>query len=160
MNTALHALFIDELKDIYDAEQQLVQTLPKLADAAGSQELRKAFESHCDETTGHVSRLEKVFEALNEKPDRKKCRGISGILAEGDEMIKKQKRSEALDAALIAGAQKVEHYEIATYGTLCDWAEIMQHEKCVRLLNQSLEEEKKADRHLTKIANEVNQVAA
>jgi ferritin-like metal-binding protein YciE len=107
-----------------------------------------------------VSRLEKVFEALNEKPDRKKCRGISGILAEGDEMIKKQKRSEALDAALIAGAQKVEHYEIATYGTLCDWAEIMQHEKCVRLLNQSLEEEKKADRHLTKIANEVNQVAA
>jgi ferritin-like metal-binding protein YciE len=156
MNTALHNLFVDELQDIYDAEQQLVEALPKLAKAAETDELREAFESHLKETEGHVSRLEQVFESLNEKPKRKKCHGIAGIINEGEKALKEQKDSEALDAALIAGAQKAEHYEIATYGTLCNWADLMDHQDAFELLQQNLDEEKEADRLLSEIAESVN----
>ena len=160
MNTALHELFVDELQDIYDAEQQLAKALPKLAKAAENDELRQAFESHLRETEEHVNRLEQVFDSIDEKPKRKKCQGIAGIITEGEKMLKEQKDCESSDAALIAGAQKAEHYEIASYGTLCNWASIMDHQSAFELLKQNLAEEMQADQHLTEIAETVNQVSA
>lgn len=159
MNTALHTLFVDELQDMYDAEQQLTKALPKLAEAAETPELRQAFQSHLKETEGHVSRLEEVFKSLDEKPKTKKCQGIAGIITEGEKILKEQKDSQALDAALIAGAQKAEHYEIASYGTLCNWATIMDHKDALELLQQNLAEEKAADQHLTELAETANQSA-
>ena len=152
MNNGLHVLFLDELADIYNAEQQLVKALPKLAKAAQNESLREAFESHLAETENHVNRLERVFESLDESPKRKKCKAMEGLLEEGKEVMTDHKGSEELDAALICAAQKTEHYEIASYGCLCTWAEQMGHKEALNLLRQNIEEEKAADEKLTEIA--------
>jgi ferritin-like metal-binding protein YciE len=152
MDNELHQLFLDELADIYNAEQQLTKALPKLARAAQSDELREAFESHLEETEEHVSRLEQVAASLDETLKNKTCKAMKGLIAEGDDIIKEQKNSSALDAGLIAAAQKVEHYEIATYGTLCAWAEQMGHDEAFKLLKETEEEEAAADEKLTNVA--------
>jgi ferritin-like metal-binding protein YciE len=160
MNNELHELFIDELADVYSAEQQLLKALPKMAKAANSTELQEAFESHLEETQEHVSRLEQIFKSLGETLKRKKCKAMEGLVEEGEEIMEEFEDSNALDAALIAAAQKVEHYEIATYGTLRTWAELMDHQEVVELLEETLEEEKAADEKLTGVAENVANVRA
>jgi ferritin-like metal-binding protein YciE len=152
MKNGLHELFMDELADMYDAEQQLIKALPKLVKAAQNDELRDAFEMHLKETENHVNRLEKVFELLDQSPKRKKCEGMKGVVDEGKEMLDEHKGSEESDAALICAAQKTEHYEIASYGCLCTWAEQMGHDEALDLLKENLAEEKAADEKLTEIA--------
>ena len=148
----LHELFLEELADIYNAEKQLTKGLPKMAKAANSEALRTAFEMHLEETEEQMTRLEQVAKELDEKLKNKKCKGMEGLLEEGEEMMEEMEDSSALDAALIAAAQKVEHYEIASYGTLCAWAERMGHSSALRLLRQTLEEEEATDEKLTEIA--------
>jgi len=156
----LDDLFHDTLKDIYFAEKKILATLPKMAKAAQSPDLKKAFEKHRGETEGHVARLEKVFAAIDKKPQAKTCDAIVGITDEGAEIMKEYKGSPALDAGLLAAAQAVEHYEISRYGTLKAWAQELGLNDAVRLLEQTLEEEKKTDAALTKIAEAaVNQQA-
>jgi ferritin-like metal-binding protein YciE len=155
MSNDLHELFLDELADIYNAEQQLTKALPKLAKTAKNDELREAFEQHLEETENHVSRLDRIFESLGETMKRKKCKGMEGLIEEGEEVISEHKNTDALDAGLIISAQKVEHYEIAAYGSLCSWAEQMGHNDALELLRQTLAEEKAADEKLTGIAESV-----
>jgi len=152
MNNELHKLFLEELADIYSAEQQLTKALPKMAKAAESDELREAFEEHLQQTEEQISRLEQVFESLEEKMQRKTCKAMQGLIEEGSEVMQEHKGSPAIDAALIAAAQKVEHYEIATYGTLCTWAEQMGHQDALDLLKQSIDEEEMTDERLTELA--------
>lgn len=155
MNTEdnqLHELFLDELTDILNAERQLTKALPKMAKASNSEELTEAFESHLAETENHITRLEQVFTSLGEMVRSKKCNAMEGLLEEGQEKIDELEGSPALDAALIAAAQKVEHYEIASYGTLCAWAEQLGHDDVIQLLQATLDEEKTADVKLTGIA--------
>src|SRR5687768_8221794 len=157
----LHDAFIDELRDTYDAEKQLIKALPKLARAATSQKLRTAFESHLNQTRGQVRRLEKVFASLGEKPRGKHCTGMAGIIEEGQSVMEEGFDAMALDASLIAAAQRVEHYEMAAYGTLVAWARIMGHTEAARLLQLNLDEEGAADQKLSVLAeNGVNQNAA
>jgi ferritin-like metal-binding protein YciE len=144
---------LDELSDIYDAEHQLLKALPKMAKAAESPELKEAFEGHLDETKGQVARLEKVFQSVDQAAKRKKCKVMQGLVGEGEEILKDYKGTVAIDAALIAAARKVEHYEIATYGTLARWAEMMNHEEALSALQATLAEEKGADEKLSEIAN-------
>jgi ferritin-like metal-binding protein YciE len=151
----LDELFHDTLKDIYFAEKKILATLPKMAKAARSPDLQKAFEKHRGETEGHVARLEKVFGTIDKKPQVKTCDAIVGITAEGAEIMKEYKGSPALDAGLLAAAQAVEHYEMSRYGTLKTWAQELGLNDVVRLLDQTLEEEKKTDAALTKIAETV-----
>ena len=160
MNNELHDLFLDELADIYNAEQRLTKALPRLAKAAQSAELREAFESHLEETENHISRLEQVVKSLGESLKRKKCKAMEGLIEEGKDMMAEKKDSSALDAGLIISAQKVEHYEIAAYGSLCTWAELMGHVDAVDLLKETLSEEKSADEKLTSIAESVANLQA
>jgi ferritin-like metal-binding protein YciE len=153
---ALRDLYIDELRDIYSAETQLVKALPKMARAAMSDELRSGFEEHLEQTRGHVSRLEQIFEDLDEKPSGKKCAGMEGLVKEGGEMIKNEFEGEVKDAGLIGAAQRVEHYEIAAYGTVRAFAELLGDRNAVDLLSQTLEEEKETDKKLTQLASEIN----
>ena len=155
MHDDLHELFLNELADMYNAEQQLTKALPKMAKTAESDELREAFESHLEETQQHLSRLEDVARSLEETPKRKTCEAMKGLINEAEDIISEQKNSTALDAGLIAAAQKVEHYEIASYGTLVAWAERMGHDEASELLQQTLEEEKAADEKLTSIAESI-----
>lgn len=158
--TGLHEAFIDELRDTYDAERQLTKALPKLAKAASSDELRTAFESHLEETTGHVDRLERVFEVLGERVRGKHCEGIAGIIEEGKGILEEDFDAATLDACLIAAGQRAEHYEIAAYGTLIAWARGMGHTEVADLLEQTLDEEKAADDKLSKLAEGgINQAA-
>src|ERR1700732_523232 len=160
-HTALKQLYIDELRDLYSAESQLVKALPKLAKAATSNELRTGFEEHLEQTRGHVQRLEKIFTALDEKPTGKKCKGMQGLVEEGQEMIEEEKlERQALDAGLISAAQRVEHYEIAAYGTVRTFAKILGENHAVSLLEQTLEEEKQTDKKLTELARSINAEAA
>ena len=152
----LHELFVDELKDIYDAEKQLTKALPKMAKAADSPELRAAFEEHLEITRMQVNRLEEVFKSLGMAARGKTCEGMKGLIEEGQEMMQELEQGATLDAALIASAQKVEHYEIATYGTLATFAEIMGHQDAKDLLGQTLDEEKEADEKLTQVAGQIN----
>ncbi|MBV9458317.1 MAG: ferritin-like domain-containing protein [Bradyrhizobium sp.] len=157
----LSALFLDTLKDIYYAEKQIFKSLPKMAKAAQSDELRAAFEKHHDETEGHIERLEQIFELLGKAARGKKCDAIEGILDEGTEVMEEYEETPALDAGLLAAAQAVEHYEIARYGTLKTWADKLSLKEAVRLLDQTLAEEKKTDETLSKIAiSAVNAEAA
>ena len=149
---ALRDLYIDELRDIYSAETQLVKALPKMAKAATSDELRSGFEEHLEQTRGHVSRLEQIFEDLDEKPSGKKCSGMEGLVKEGGEMIKNEFEGDVKDAGLIGAAQRVEHYEIAAYGTVRAFAELLGDRNAVDLLSQTLEEEKDTDKKLTAMA--------
>jgi ferritin-like metal-binding protein YciE len=157
----LHDAFVGELQDAYDCEHQLLKALPKLAKAANSGDLRDAFESHLEETRGHVSRLEQVFRTLGQKPKAKHCDGIAGIIEEGGSVMKEGFDDTAMDACLIAGGQRAEHYEIAAYGSLIAWAKAMGHEDAADILHQTLEEEKAADEKLTQIAEAgINEAAA
>jgi ferritin-like metal-binding protein YciE len=149
---SLHDLFIDELKDLYSAETQLVQALPKMVKAASSPELQRAFQHHLDQTREHVQRIEKIFSELDGSPKGKKCMGMEGLLEEGKEVIKTEGQPEVIDAGLIGAAQRVEHYEIAGYGTARAHAEQMGHSQAARLLQQTLEEEEAANEKLTQIA--------
>jgi ferritin-like metal-binding protein YciE len=157
----LEDLFHDTLKDIYFAEKKILTALPKMARAAQSDELRAAFEKHHAETEGQVERLEQVFGLIGKKAQGKTCDAIVGIVEEGQEVMKEYKGSPALDAGLLAGAQAVEHYEISRYGTLKTWADELGLRDAVRLLDATLQEEKKTDAALTAIAESVvNQEAA
>jgi ferritin-like metal-binding protein YciE len=151
----LHELFLDELADMYHAEHQLTKALPKMAKAAESDELRTAFEMHLNETETQITRLEEVFDSVMAKVNSKTCEGMKGIISEGEEMLKEMKNTSALDATLIAAAQKVEHYEIASYGTLAAWARQMGHQDAAELLEETLSEEKAADEKLTQIATSI-----
>jgi ferritin-like metal-binding protein YciE len=153
---ALKELYIDELKDIYNAENQLVKALPKMAKAASSAELRTGFEEHLEQTRGHVQRLEQIFKELGEKPSGKKCKGMEGLVAEGQEMMGEDFEDDLMDAALISAAQRVEHYEIAAYGTVRTYAELLGEDTAAQLLEQTLEEEKETDQKLTDMASEIN----
>jgi ferritin-like metal-binding protein YciE len=157
----LNALFLDTLKDIYYAEKQIYKSLPKMAKAAQSDQLRSAFEKHHDETEGQIERLEQVFELLGKPARGKKCDAIEGILDEGKEIMDEYEDTPALDAGLLAAAQAVEHYEISRYGTLKTWADKLGLKDAVKLLDQTLAEEKKTDDALSKIAiSAVNAEAA
>lgn len=154
---ALKDLYIDELRDIYNAENQLTKALPKMAKAATSEELRAGFEEHLTQTRGHVERLEKIFSELGEKPTGKKCKGMEGLVKEGKEIIEEEDRGgETLDAGLISAAQRVEHYEIAAYGCVRTYANLLGEEDAVNLLEQTLKEEKETDQKLTKLAEKIN----
>ncbi len=148
----LHDAFIDELRDTYDAERQLTKALPKLAKAASSPPLREAFESHLAETQGQIERLEKVFEALDEKVRGKHCDGIAGIIEEGKSIMEEDFDDDTMDACLIAAGQRAEHYEMAAYGTLVAWARAMGHSEAADLLQETLDEEKAADEKLSSLA--------
>ena len=151
----LDELFHDTLKDIYFAEKKIFSTLPKMAKAAQSEELKAAFEKHQGETEGQIERLEQVFAAINKKPEGKTCAAIVGITDEGAEIMQEYKGSPAVDAGLLATAQAVEHYEISRYGTLKTWANELGHPGAVKLLEATLQEEKKTDAALTEIADSV-----
>ena len=155
-HSALKELYIDELRDIYNAEAQLVKALPKLAKASTSDELRSGFESHLEQTKGHVQRLEEIFDALDEKPTGKKCAGMQGLVKEGEEIMDEEFEGEVMDAALISAAQRVEHYEIAAYGCVRSWADLLGENEAVSLLEKTLEEEKETDQKLTELSEQIN----
>lgn len=155
----LNILFYETLKDIFFAERQILRALPKMAKKAQSDELRRAFEKHRDETQGHVERLEKIFEEIDKPARGKTCEAINGIIEEGKEIMEDFAGTEALDPGLLAAAQAVEHYEISRYGTLKTWASQLGLEKVVPLLEATLAEEKKTDELLSKLADEVNRKA-
>jgi ferritin-like metal-binding protein YciE len=154
----LRQLYIDELKDLYSAENQMVKALPKMAKAAASDELREAFQEHLEQTKGQVERLETIFGALEESPKGKKCAGMEGLVKEGSENISDYE-DEVRDAALIGAAQRVEHYEIAGYGTVIAFAELLGEDEHVSLLRETLQEEKDADSKLTDLSKAVNVAA-
>jgi ferritin-like metal-binding protein YciE len=153
---SLNDLFLHELKDLYDAEKQLLKALPKMAKAANYEQLAAAFTEHRDQTEAHVERLEQIFELL-EKPARgKKCKGMEGLIEEGSALTEEDAQPAVLDAGLIAAAQKVEHYEIASYGTLATYAKLLGLDQAVQLLEETLAEEKEADEKLTDLASQIN----
>lgn len=157
----LQDLFLEELKDTYDAEQQLLKALPKMAKASTSAKLRAAFEKHLKQTEEHVSRLEQVFEMIGKKPSRKSCKGMKGLLEEGEEMMKEKADPDVKDAALIASAQRVEHYEIAAYGCLRTYAGHLDMQDAKKILQTTLNEEGQTDELLTKMAeSDINIKAA
>ena len=157
---SLENLLLDELRDLLSAEKQITKALPKMAKAAQSDKLRAAFEKHRDETEGQIERLEKVFELIDKPARGKTCEAIQGILEEGKEIMDEFKGSDALDAGLVSAAQAVEHYEIARYGTLKQWAQQLGMQDAVRLLEQTLQEEKKTDVALTSLAEAAVNLAA
>src|SRR4026207_1886656 len=148
----LHDAFIDELRDAYDAEKQLTKALPKMAKAASSPKLRTAFEDHIEETRGQIERLEQIFGSLDEKVRGKHCEGIAGIIEEGKSIMEEDFDDATMDACLIAGGQRAEHYEMAAYGTLVAWAQAMGHNEAAMLLQENLDEEKAADEKLSDLA--------
>ena len=152
----MQELYVDVLKDLYDAEQQILKALPKMAEAATSEELKEGFQEHLAQTETHVERLDQVFEQLGETAERKKCKAIEGLLEEGEELMESVSDPEVLDAGLIAAAQKVEHYEIASYGCARTYAELLDDTDASELLQQTLDEEKLTDQKLTGLAGEIN----
>lgn len=151
----LRKLYIEELRDLYNAETQLVKALPKMAKGASSAELKQAFEDHLEETEGHVERLEEIFEGLDENPKGKTCKAMKGLVEEGSEMLEEEGEESVLDAGIIAAAQKVEHYEIASYGTVRTWADLLGEKEAVKLLQETLDEEGAADEKLNELAQEM-----
>jgi len=156
---SIEDLFLDELKDLYSAEKQITKALPKLVKAASTQELSAAFDSHLQETKGHVERLEEIFQKLGKRGAGKTCEGMKGVLEEGSEVIQEIEKGPVRDAGLIAAAQRVEHYEIAGYGSVRSFAQLLGKTDIVELLEETLEEEKAADEKLTKISESVNHEA-
>jgi ferritin-like metal-binding protein YciE len=156
----LRHLYVEELKDLYSAENQLVRALPKMAKAATSQDLRAGFEEHLGQTREHVARLEKIFKALGDEPKGKKCKGMAGLIKEGAEMIEEEPAPEELDAGLISAAQRVEHYEMAGYGCVSTYAKLLGEDEAVSLLRKTLEEEKETDKKLTQLSGHINVEAA
>jgi ferritin-like metal-binding protein YciE len=158
---SLENLFLEELKDIYSAEKLIVRALPRMAKASESQELQQAFTQHLKETQGHVERLERIFKGLDQTARGKKCKGMEGLLEEGKEIMEQEGEGAVIDAALIAAAQRVEHYEMAAYGCLRTYAQLLGNPDAERLLQQTLNEEEAADQKLTQIGEGgVNQAAA
>lgn len=149
---SLEELYVDELKDLYNAENQVLKALPKMAKAASHPELKKAFTKHEKQTQGQVKRLQRIFDDLGKSPKGKKCVGMEGLIEEGSELIKEKPEADVLDAGLISKAQHVEHYEIAGYGTVRSWAEKLGYSDHADLLQETLEEEEAADRLLTELA--------
>lgn len=158
---SLQALFLDEVKDIYHGEKQLLEALPRMAKAAASLKLQQAFTSHLKETEGHVQRLESILKELGQPARGKRCKGMEGLLEEGKEFMQQDGEAPVIDAALISAAQRVEHYEIAAYGCLRTYAQLLGHDNAAKLLAQTLAEEEAADKKLTAIGEEsVNAEAA
>lgn len=158
--STMEELFIEELRDLYDAETQLTKALPKMAKAATSEELRNAFEEHLGQTENQVERLRRIFELSSEKPTGKKCAAMAGLIKEGDEMASDTEETPVRDAGLIAAAQKVEHYEISGYGSARTHAELLGNDEAVRLLEETLREERETDEKLTELAqNMINEEA-
>ncbi len=155
----LKGLYVDELRDLYNSEHQLIKALPKMAKAAYSDELRKGFEGHLEQTREHATRLEKILSALGEPVKGKKCKGMEGIVAEGGEMMSEDFEGALMDAALISAAQRAEHYEIAAYGSVHAYAELMGEREAASLLQQTLDEEKETDEKLTKLSEQINSKA-
>jgi ferritin-like metal-binding protein YciE len=149
-------LYIDELRDLYDAENRLTKAIPKMAKASTSEQLRSGFEEHLEQTRGHVDLLKEIFESLGEKPSGKKCAGIMGIIKEGEELMSEDYEGAVMDAALISAAQRVEHYKIAAYGTVRTWADVLGEREASALLEKTLEEEKETDKKLTQLAADIN----
>ena len=149
-------LFLDELKDLYSAEKQITKALPKLARAASSDELRAAFQTHLEETEGQIERLDQIFEKLEQSPRGKKCHGMEGLLEEGSEILEEAEKGPVRDAALISAAQRVEHYEMAGYGSVREYAKLLGHQDFARLLQATLEEEKAADQKMNSVAAKIN----
>jgi ferritin-like metal-binding protein YciE len=154
--TTLQELLIDELKDLYSAETQLTKALPKMAKAANDENLKAGFEEHLDQTHEHIARLDRAMELLDASPKGKTCKAMKGLLAEGEEKIKEDASPAVKDAALIGAAQKVEHYEIAGYGTVRTFAELLGEDEIVSLLQETLDEEAETDRKLTELASSLN----
>ena len=152
----LKQLYVEELKDLFSAENQLIKALPKMAKAASAEELRQAFEQHLEQTKNQVTRLEQVFEMLDENPKGKKCVGMEGLVKEGSEVMQADFEDDVMDAALIAAAQRVEHYEIAAYGTVRSYAELLGEDEQGSLLGETLDEEKETDQKLTDLAKQIN----
>jgi ferritin-like metal-binding protein YciE len=155
----LEDAFYDELCDVYHAEKQLVKALPKMVKAASTKALKDAFQAHLKETEGHVARCEEAFEDTGKVPKAKKCDAMAGLIEEAKGMMEEEAEPEVMDAVLIGCAQKVEHYEIATYGTLCTWAGLLGYKTAKAALGANLSEEEAADKKLTKISKTVNQTA-
>lgn len=161
MTETLHDAFVDEIKDLYNAEKQLTKALPKLAKNATNETLREALESHLAETEVHIQRLEQIFELLDEKPRGKHCAGMAGIIEEGNSMLEEDFEGAVLDACIIAAGQRAEHYEMAAYGTCVAWAEALGLTEAAELLNETLAEEKAADEKLSAMAEgDINEAAA
>jgi ferritin-like metal-binding protein YciE len=157
---SLRDLLLDQVSDVYDAETRITKALPKMAKAASAPELKKALEKHLKETEVHVERLEKVFEHLGAKPKRKTCKAMEGLIAEGDETIKEDADPEVKDAALIAAAQRVEHYEMAAYGTVSAYAKLLKEKDVLKLFQETMAEEVSTDKALTKLAETTINVEA
>lgn len=149
---SLHDLYLNELRDLYGAEQQIVKALPKVIDKTTSPQLRQALENHLEQTRGHVTRLEEIFRMHGEEAKKVKCKGMDGILDEGDDLIGKDATPEVRDAAIVSACQRVEHYEMAVYGSVRTYAQQMGHDRAAAILQQTLDEEKKADALLTQVA--------
>ena len=156
----LRHLYVEELKDLFSAENQLLKALPKMAKAATSEDLRAGFEEHLEQTREHVARLEKIIKALGEAPGGKKCKGMAGLIEEGAEMIAEDPDPEELDAGLISAAQRVEHYEIAGYGCVSAYAKLLGEDRALSILKQTLDEEKETDKKLTQLSGRINVEAA
>jgi len=157
---SLQELFIEELRDLYNAENQILKALPKMAEAASTPELQDAFQGHLQETMNQVDRLETIFEKLGKPPKGKTCKAMKGLIKEGEELLKEDAEPEVLDAGLIAAAQKVEHYEIAGYGTVRTYARLLNETEAERLLQETLDEEGRTDKKLTQIAESLVNRAA
>ena len=153
---SLRKLYVDELKDLYSAEKQILQALPKMAKKATNPQLRQGFEKHLEQTRMQVERLDRIFELLGKSPRGKKCKGMEGLLEEGKEMMQEDMEDDVMDAALISAAQRVEHYEIAGYGTVRTYAELMGEKEHAKLLQQTLDEEGQTDKELSRLAQSIN----
>jgi ferritin-like metal-binding protein YciE len=156
---ALRDLYLEELKDLYDAENRLIKALPKMAEAAYSEELRRGFESHLQQTKQHALRLEQIFGRMGEEPKRKKCAAMVGLIQEGDDLMGERYEDGVKDAALISAAQRVEHYEMAAYGCVRTWAGLLGDSEAKSLLEQTLSEEKETDQKLSQLSERINQQA-
>ena len=156
----LKTLYVDELRDLLDAENQLVKALPKMAEASTSAELRSGFEHHLEQTKNHAQRLEQILKGLGETPKGKKCKGMQGIVAEGKEILDEDYEGALMDAGIISAAQRVEHYEIGAYGCVREYAQLLGETEAVSLLEQTLEEEKETDKKLTELSKAINSQAA
>ena len=156
----LKELYADQLRDILDAENQLIKALPKMAKGSRSEQLRSGFKEHLEQTKTHAERIEQILEALGEAPKGKKCKGMQGIVAEGKEILGEDYEGALKDSAIISAAQRVEHYEIAAYGCVREYAQLLGENEAVSLLGQTLEEEKETDKKLTELAQTINLDAA
>ncbi len=153
---SLQELYVDELKDLYDAENQIIKALPKMIDAASSEELQSALSEHLEITREQARRIEQIFETMGEKLKAEKCKGMEGLIKEGSDIISEDMDENVKDAAIISAAQKVEHYEMAGYGTVRTWAGLLGQDEAEELLQQTLDEEKEADEKLNGLAEQIN----